>query len=237
MTVFTLACGSSQAPPADAWTSGSPTRPSAALVASMGDHAAHGRAMRDAVARADLDRARTEASALAQARFDYREAPSWQAKVDAMVSATGRVSSAKDLAEASHGVAAVARSCGDCHATFARERNVVVTEPPPPSLDLLPRMQRHQWAEARLWSGLAIPSSEAWTAGARVLRDAPLEPERLTAGAPSVQRMGELARAVHDLGDKSGAAETADAREAAYGQLLGTCSECHALLSVRPNSP
>jgi len=107
-------------------------------------------------------------------------------------------------------------------------------------VDVVPPMQRHRWADARLWGGLVIPSSAACTAGAGVLGDAPLEPESLAAGgrgqAPGPGSENSLRR--RTISDKAGAAESAADRETVYGEVLGTCSECHALLGVRsPASP
>jgi cytochrome c553 len=192
--------------------------------------------MRDAIARADLSTARVEAAVLAQTGVSGNIEPTWQGKVDAMTRAAARVAQANDLAEGSRGVAAVAGSCGDCHAAFARARRVVVTEPEAASLEVVARMRKHEWAASRLWSGLVIPSSEAWTAGARALGDAPLEPERLVQGKMPDPEIGELTRAIRDLGRRAEAATSADDREAVYGELLTTCSRCHAAMGMTPQS-
>jgi mono/diheme cytochrome c family protein len=233
-----LACGSSPAsPPESARTTGGVIELTPALLQSMRDHAAHGAALRDAVVRADLGVARAEAASLAETPIASGSGPLWRQRAEAMSDAAERVTQAKDLVDASRGVAALATSCGDCHARLSWAKRIVVPERPPPSTGVLPRMDRHKWAMARLWSGLVIPSTETWTAGADVLRDAPLEPEKLTPGKTPGPRIGELARTVEDLGRKAAAASSSADRENAYAELLVTCSECHARLRDSPPPP
>jgi mono/diheme cytochrome c family protein len=202
------------------------------LKARMHDHDAHGAAMRDAVARADLDATWREAKSLAELRIDGGIEPTWRKNLDAMNAAAARVAEAKDVAEASRGLAGVARTCGNCHTTLGGP-GPVVGEAPHESVEVVPRMQRHQWAAARLWDGLVVPSEDAWKAGARVLADAPLEPELLTPGKSPVPAIGTLARSVQELARKASVAEALD-RDAIYGELVSTCSACHLRLGGGP---
>ena len=196
------------------------------ILRAMHDHASHGRTMRDAVAHADLDLARQQAKALEETRIDDSAEPVWHDKLEAMHAAAARVAQAADLREASLGAAALARTCGDCHAVFAGVRTILVAEAPPGGLDAVPRMERHQWAVARLWNGLVIPSPKVWAAGARALADAPLDPERATPNG-SLDAIDQLASSVRHLGLKAQDAEGDDERTAIYGELLMTCSGCH----------
>ncbi len=132
----------------------------------MPAHDARGNAVRDAVARADLEAARREAKALAELRVEGAVDTAWQSRLDAMRTAASRIANAQDLSEASRGLAVLARTCGDCHATSA-QRNVAVGEPPRTSVNVVPRMRRHEWGVERMWEGLVVPSEEAWRTGAR----------------------------------------------------------------------
>ena len=201
------------------------------LGARMHEHDAHGVAMRDAVAHADLDAARREATVLAELRVEGVADPAWRAQLGAMNAAAGRVARAKALSEASSGVAEVARTCGDCHRLGGPSPSTI--EPPEYEPGVVAGMKRHEWAVARLWDGLVIPSDRAWRAGARVLRDAPLRPERLTPGSNPVPAIGELAIAVlatsvHDLGERATVTDASVDRGAVYGELMTTCAACHA---------
>jgi len=84
-----------------------------------------------------------------------------------------------------------------------------------------PRMHRHQRAVARMWDGLVVPSDAAWKVGARVLADAPMEPER------SVETMATLAASVHQLAVKAHTLTTGEERSLLYGELITTCATCH----------
>jgi mono/diheme cytochrome c family protein len=193
----------------------------------MRDHDVHGAAMRDAVARADLDAARREGMALATLRLDGEIDPTWRRKLDAMNAAAARVAEAKDLADASRGLSAVARTCGECHATLGGPPGPVVGEPPSEASGVLPRMRRHEWAAARLWDGLVVPSDDAWRAGAHVLAGAPLEPEALTPGKTRVPKIDSMVRSVRDVAQKASVAKSTADRVEVYGELMSTCSDCH----------
>ena len=150
-----------------------------------------------------------------------------------MNAAAARVAEAKDLTEMSRGVAAVARTCGDCHATLGGP-TIIVSEVTMDAPGVLPRMLRHQWAAARLWDGLGGPSQDAWRGGARVLMDAPLEPEGLTPDRSPAPAIGTLASSVHQLGRKARVVESGVDRAAVYADLIATCSACHSRLGGGP---
>ena len=201
--------------------------------ARMKEHTIHGVTMRDAVARGDLEAAKVAARALADLPIEGDLDPARRQKLDAMSTAAQRALSAKDLYEGSRAVAAVAQTCGGCHVAFGGPR-VSVADASSGEPAVGPHMERHQWAAARLWEGLAGPSDEAWKKGARVLTDAPLEPERLTPGKSPVPAVGRLATSVHDLGRKAASLDETAARVELYGELLDTCASCHQRLGGGP---
>lgn len=215
-----------------ALTSASPAPPS--LRVQMHDHDVHALALRDAIARADLDVARREATTLADLRVDGGTAPAWRKQLAAMNAAATKVAQARDLGDASRELAALARTCGDCHATLGGGPRLTLTEAPEPEPGVAPRMARHRWAADHLWQGLVMPSDRAWRMGARVLTDAPLEPELLTPGKSPVPAIGTLSTSVHELGRKASVVQAQLDRSVVYGELMATCSACHARLEGGP---
>ncbi len=95
------------------------------LRAQMRDHDAHGAALRDAVARADLIAARREAHALREVGVDGIALAEGGEALEALHLAAARLEGAIDLVEASRALADVARSCGDCHARLGGPRPIV----------------------------------------------------------------------------------------------------------------
>lgn len=219
----------------DAGMARAATPESPAVRARMHDHDKHGAALRDAIARADLDAARREAKVLSDLRIEGPIDPTWRRRLDAMNAAASRLVEAKDLGQASLRLSDLARTCGDCHATLGGPGPIVGT-PPAEASGAVPRMKRHYWAAARLWEGLVVPSDDAWKVGASVLADAPLEPEALTPGMTPVPKVGALARSVRDVAKKaSGATSPAD-RATAYAEVISSCSTCHQWLGGGPSS-
>ena len=167
----------------------------ATVQARMQGHERHGDAMRDAVARGDLDGAKAEAKLLAELRIEGPTGGLWKQMFDAMKAAATRSTSATDVKDAGRDVGLVASTCGDCHTRFGRP-GILIEPPGALSPGVRASMQRHQWATERLWDGLVVPSDDAWNAGALALSEAPLMPEQLTPGKSPVPRLGELAQTV-----------------------------------------
>jgi hypothetical protein len=76
----------------------------------MNDHDARGAAIRDAVARGDLEGAKREARAIASLRVDGMVDEPLQKRLEETRAAAARLTNAKDLAEASRVLAAVAKA-------------------------------------------------------------------------------------------------------------------------------
>jgi mono/diheme cytochrome c family protein len=204
--------------------SGQPPTPP--LKALMKDHALNGITMRDAVGRGDVDVAKRAAQALAQLHVEGNIPPGAGDKLSAMNLAAERASTARNVDEAAAGLAEITRTCGDCHATQGGPRAALGT-PPSDEPSVAPRMSRHQWAVTRLWEGLVAPSDQAWLDGARVLADAPLEPEAFTPGKSPVAAIGTLAARVHDLGGKAATVSRSEDRGRLFAELMSTCAACH----------
>jgi hypothetical protein len=199
----------------------------------MRDHDAHGAAMRDAVARADLAAAKREARALTEIRVDGLVGAEGGEALEAMRAAATSLAAASSPAEASRSLAEVARSCGGCHAQLGGPRPTVAPLPEE-APGVVPRMRRHEWAVARMWDGLVVPSGAAWRVGANVLAEAPLEPEPARSPSQSLPAITTVATSVRDLARKARSAESGADRSALYGELIATCAACHARLGGGP---
>ena len=123
----------------------------------------------------------------------------------------------------------VAAECAGCHAAA----QVARTLRPAPAVvaddgTRATRMARHVWAVDRLWEGLVTPSDERWTRGLEVLASAPM-PFSARSDAPLLAaQLQKIAQ--HQLAGR--AASDLDDHAAAYGDLLVTCTACHASLHV-----
>jgi len=150
-----------------------------------------------------------------------------------MNAAASRVAASQNIKEASRNLGEVAKTCGDCH-TLLNRPGPIVGELDAQASGAGPLMLQHGWAATQLWNGLAIPSDDAWKAGARTLSEVPLAPELLTPGKSPVPKVGALEKHVHDLGLRAETTEQVDARVGLYGEVMATCAQCHAWLGGGP---
>jgi mono/diheme cytochrome c family protein len=186
-----------------------------------------------AVAGGDLDSVRHRAQDI----LDHETGEGLPARslryVDELRSFTSLAARAPDVESAASAVARVGAACGACHTslrTGPRYPEGTRGGPPPAEHDVAGRMRRHRWAADRLWEGLIGPSDEAWRAGAQVLRDAALYTDALTQDVAQYEQVTKLAWTVHEVGARADVMRDRHQRAELYGQLLGTCARCHALL-------
>lgn len=191
--------------------------------------------MREAVARGELRVVRQEAQFLVALGGDRAIDAAWRDRLEGMRLAAASLAEATNIPEASVRLGAVARTCGECHATLGGPRPAVAALPDP-GPDVRSRMKRHGWAVARMWDGLVVPSTPAWKAGAHVLSDAPLQPALITPDQSAAAEIVKFDASVHDLARKAYAAESGAERSAIYGGLMTTCSDCHARLGGGPGA-
>lgn len=187
------------------------------------------RAIEQAIAFGDLDRARSEARTIAE----YTEPdvlPQWQPYFRNIQDAARQIEATKDLVAAAKTTAYLGGACAKCHA--ATSAKIVFAKAPPPTDErrLAGQMAGHQWAVTRMWEGLIGPSNERWLSGARLLATSSLP---ITAESDQLGIADDAAR-VRLYANRALKAKPGDRAEL-YGALLATCAQCHyAIRDVRP---
>jgi hypothetical protein len=185
-----------------------------------------------AIAISDLMRAQREAQLVAD--LDEPDVlPIWKPYVDDIRASARAVIATADTTAAARTMAGLGRACARCHQQ-ANAKLVFADDPAPPSeKPLRATMASHQWAANRMWQGLLAPSTERWNDGARALAEAPLaitaevgEPPHSLGIADDVSRIRLLARRAQTTTEL-------DARTELYGELLGTCVQCHRTIRDR----
>jgi mono/diheme cytochrome c family protein len=149
--------------------------------------------------------------------------PSWQGPVQRMQNSAERLKDSNDMATAAAAMADVGTSCGLCHQKLGGPHSELQA-PPSSNGSLVERMQQHAWATERLWEGLYVPSSEAWSAGIAVLTDRPFPDEVLRErGVYARSAAQDFAKVVATAPREANAEQKA----AVYAKLLTTCAACH----------
>lgn len=134
----------------------------------------------------------------------------------------------ESLALMASGAAHLASLCGGCHLATTSVTSFEWTPAPAENGGAKERMQRHLWAMDRLWEGLVGPSDMSWQEGAAVLLSKPFPAEALLIdGRPLPDAEHRLRKITALAKEASGAARASD-RARVYGELLATCSACHA---------
>ncbi|HEX2874331.1 MAG TPA: hypothetical protein VHP33_23915 [Polyangiaceae bacterium] len=178
--------------------------------------------IRKAVIAGTPERAADPAAALTKTEKLDEVPASWRAAVQRMQEIAGRINNSTSAAQAAGATADLGMACGGCHQTQGGPK--ASNEPLPDAAGLTGRMQRHAWATERLWEGLTVPSSEAWSAGASALSASPFPPEILKQGGVHGR---SAANDFAKLVAKAPTRKTAEERASLYAELLVTCGGCH----------
>lgn len=219
LLLLSLSCGG----PVDA------AEPSAALKPDMLTHYDQVANARDALVRGDLQAFRNHIGDLAE-RVPLKQLPEEARPFEpVLVSALLRAQAADSVPQAAERLAEVAGACGSCHKQMRVELPVAEsTEPGEEEV-----MKRHAWAIDQLWQGVIGNSDSSMERGYMMLSETPLYSDLSEQPDPMVL---ELQLRVHDEAASMLRKEAdRDARAAAYGRMLGTCSQCHALTGGGPS--
>ncbi len=178
-----------------------------------------------------LDDAKARAFLLTKPVSDPGIAP-WAADVDRVTNAARSLVAAPGIDEALRREARLAGACASCHAR-TREQPIFAAPPATPrdQANAASAMARHQWAVDRLWEGMVSGSYRPWRDGLDVIAGTPLPFSPATEGPALGERLQELARRALVL--QRDGTETLDERARLYGEMLVTCSACHAKPTAR----
>jgi cytochrome c553 len=202
-----------------------PGQPAPTVRPRMREHFTRGAAIRDAVIRADLEAVRAPAKWLAE--HPQEDLPlSARPQIGEMQRLAAEVAAASDLSQAALGLARLAAACGACHTAVEATPTLIAALPRGEDNSLTGRMRKHYRAADLLYRGLVVPSTHSWNLGAEALSADPasLDLKRGATPDPEVEALGQR---LHDLAEQAGKAEDPKSRSELYGQMLGTCSECH----------
>jgi cytochrome c553 len=207
-----------------------PGEPAPTVRPRMREHFTRGAEIRDAVIRADLEGVRAPARWLAE--HPQEDLPlSAQPKIAEMQRLAADVAAASDLVQAARATAHLAAACGSCHTAVDATPTLMAALPRGENATLAGHMRKHYRAADLLYRGLVVPSTHSWNLGADALTGDPAELDLKRDSTPQPE-IEALAERLHDLAQQARKAEDPKTRSDLYGQMLGTCSECHKLQNV-----
>jgi len=185
------------------------------LAGAMNEHYFDAVLLQLAVIGGDLDEVRRAARELATLPEEAALPEAARPYAADVREAAGRAAAATTIAGAGAAVGDLARACGRCHtAAGAGPREPI--EPAPSE----PHMAVHVYGVYWMGYGVYAPDERAWVAGAGALASAELGSD------------DAVEARVHALARRAAATTDAEARADVWGELLATCSPCHA--AARP---
>jgi len=190
----------------------------------------------DALVQGDLHRFSSQVALVREQALPGSAPASWQPFYAQMQAAAGQGVDAGDLDAAADALAAVALSCGTCHAALGRGPVYPAPAPEDGANPVQAAMRDHQWATERLWEGVTGPWDGAWQRGADALATVDVfgEADPALVVSDELLRRGQRLR---EIGEQARSATALDERAALYGRLLATCGGCHQLIGVTPPGP
>jgi hypothetical protein len=186
--------------------------------------------MRDAIIQGNLPLAQQKASDLGSRDYGKVLPEHWTKDVAKMQDSAREIASAHNLSEASHHLAELAATCGDCHSRLPSrgrdtEQDHGFSAKGPE--DIATRMARHERAADGMWFGLTMPSDASWRGGARALTEAPMSAPQVDGQAVDAATDAKM-EAVREIGRRALEAEQVTERVKVFGELIGSCTGCHA---------
>lgn len=184
---------------------------------------------RDGIIAGSLVQAKDAAVKMAEQNYAVVLPAEWMPGVERMQSAARELADAQTLEEGASRVAALAQTCGECHASFEdqdRGRKVGAEGDFGNAEDVRERMLRHERAADGFWFGLTMPSDAAWKSGAVTLLNAPAAPLGKD-GKPVGEGMTKRLEEVRGIAQRAIEATNPSDRVGLYAEFLGKCSSCH----------
>lgn len=214
---------SEETPAMETTSSESEAEPTDPMQRLMKSHFKEAALIRVAVIQGKPEDAAKSANALAHMDDVEKLPESWRPLVQRLQAAASRVKDSGDVAEAAAGTADIGTSCGACHQKLG---GPAASNAPAPEVGdtLTSRMVRHAWATERLWEGLYVPSSPAWSAGAKALALDEFPAEVLKKGGVHART---AAKDFKTIVGQAGSKSSLESRATLYAELLRTCAGCH----------
>lgn len=185
---------------------------------------------RDGIIAGSLIQAKDAAVKLAEQNYATVLPAEWMPGVERMQSAARELAAAQDLTQGALRVAALAQTCGECHASFEEHDHGRPVDGDKSefgeSENMHERMMRHERAADGFWFGLTMPSDQAWKSGAVTLLNAPAAPTGKD-GKPVGEDMMARLEEVRGIARNALTAEAPADRAGLYAQFLAKCSSCH----------
>lgn len=228
-SAFVLACGSSQ-PPAEQQPAKpvEPPKPVVDMSKTMHDHLAQVDAMQDAVIRGDLEAVTVPANWIVN-HEDIPMPADIATYAPDIKKTAGMAAAAKDLTSAATATAQLVAACGACH--VAAKKGITWSDAPKPGEGdgIKAHMLEHQWALDLMHKGLAMPSDEAWKAGAAALKGSPMAAKELPKDEKLTKEIVAYEKKIHELAGKAEGAPDLGSKVAVYSEALVSCANCHGL--------
>lgn len=198
--------------------------------AGKGTDAMHARLDRLTYARDAYASGRTEAARASLADIAEGASPGMTPEdlrvpmQDLLEAASSGAASTTDQ-EVASAIAQSARACGECHELAGKKIGFAQVEMPP--ADAV--MARHMWAADRMWESLIGPDAGAWFQAHSALGPAEKGPVPLPDGASLDLRAkaAGIRTRLYGLVEAGAGDATLEERAGLYGNVLGTCAECH----------
>lgn len=200
----------------------------------------------DAVTQGDLGEARSWARSVTPLPATALPSP-LRDDGDPVAALAERLTNTSSTDEAAKTTAAMALACGRCHqaadATFRwpddDEPTLSSPEDDAPDDELLAQMAGHRRAVRLIWEGLVSADGARVDLGARRFRDAPLlvgdaPPEPDQEHPPG---LAALEARAHRLAGEIPEEADLDGRARVFGNLLGTCADCHRRIAALGDAP
>ncbi len=175
----------------------------------------------------DLDRANQAASRLAIYEGPRGIPSGAAAYLQEMQGQAVLISRTTDMDSVAESTGRMAAACGSCHLAAGGGPRFVVAGGPQGSNPEAENMIRFLWAADRMWEGLVGPSNDSWQAGLAVLVEDPISMGTGLHASTHGSISGPYAEAVRHLAARGMEARTQEERAVIYGELLGTCNDCH----------
>jgi len=167
------------------------------------------------------------------ATHSMAELDGWTPYVDEMRFAAREIEAAGDVPTAASLIGRLGRACSACHEAQRAKVSFAPMTPPLGGNTLEAQMRRHQWAAERMWEGVIGPSDARWAAGARMLAMTRFDVRKAVHEKPNVDVI-ELAERLRVVGKQAGELRDHDTQAVFYGEMMATCTGCHAIARPRP---